>query len=70
MSIAEPDEERIRRNIQRTLGQHALRALRAQIDEELRADAANARFVRAFVKYGIITLLAALIALAYLPGVF
>jgi hypothetical protein len=69
MSIAEPDEERIRRNIRRTVGHQALRALRAQIDEELRADAANARFVRAFVKYGIITLLAALIALAYLPGV-
>lgn len=70
MSMADSDEARIRRNIQRTVGQGALKELRGKIDEKLRADAANARFVRIFLKYGIITMLAASIALAHLPGVF
>jgi hypothetical protein len=69
MSTAESDEARIRRNIQRAVGLRALRELRGKVDEELRADAESTRFVHAFLKYGIIIMLAASLALAYWLGV-
>ncbi len=70
MRAAESDQQRIRENVERTVGQRALRELRARVEEELRADAANARFRRGFLKYGIIIMLAALLALAHLLGAF
>ncbi len=70
MSAADPEQERIRQNIQRTVGRHVLRELRGKVDEEMRADEVNARFSRAFLKYGIIIMLAASAALAHWLGVF
>lgn len=62
------DEERIRQNVRRTVGQRVLRELRAIADDEQRAHAANARFLRVCLKYGIIIVLA--LVLAHLLGVF
>jgi hypothetical protein len=70
VSAAGPEQERIRQNIRRTVSQRALHELRGKVDEEMRADAANARFSRAFLKYGILIMLAASAALAHFLGVF
>ncbi len=70
MSAADPQQERIRQNIRRAVGRRALRELRGKVDEEMRADEANARFSRTFLKYGIIIMLAASAALAHWLGVF
>ncbi len=70
MSAADSEQQRIRENVERTVGQRALRELRGKVDEELRADAANTRFLRGFLKYAIIIMLAVSLALAHFLGVF
>lgn len=73
MSASEPgreQQERIAQNIQRTVGRRALHELRDIVDEELRVEAANERFLRAFIKYGWAIMLLVSIVLAYLLGVF
>jgi hypothetical protein len=70
MSAAGSEQPRIRENVRRTVGRRALRELRGIVDEEQRADAANARFLRGLLKYGIIIMLAASLALAHWLGVY
>jgi len=61
---------RIERNVKRTVGQKALKEIRGIVDEERRAEASNARFLRAFMKYGWIVMLLMSLALAHVLGVF
>lgn len=65
-----PEQERIERNVKRTVGQNALKEIRGIVDEEQRAEAGNARFLRAFIKYGWIIMLLVSLALAHLLGAF
>lgn len=64
------DQELIRQNVQRTVGRRALKEIRAIVDEELREEAARARFMHAFLRYGWMILLLAALLLAYFTGVF
>lgn len=64
------EQERIARNVQRTVGLHALRKLRVIVGQDLREEAARAKLLRGFLLYGwiILLLLAALLARHF--GVF
>ncbi len=64
------EQARIAANVQRAAGRQALKQIRTMVDEERREDAANARFVRAFLKYGLIIMLAASLLLAHFLGAF
>jgi gamma-glutamylcysteine synthetase len=73
MSANDPEaseQERIERNVQRTVGQSALKEIRGIVDEERRQEAGNARFLRAFMKYGWIIMLLVSLALAHVLGLF
>jgi hypothetical protein len=73
MSANDPEaseQERIERNVQRTVGQSALKEIRGIVDEERRMEASNARFLRAFMKYGWIIMLLVSLALAHVLGLF
>ncbi len=60
----------LQQNVRRTTAQHALRRIRAIVDEENRNDAATARSLRWLLRYGWIVLLAVVALLARLTGVY
>lgn len=62
------EQQRIERNVQRTVGLAALRKLRGMVDAEQAQDAARDRLLRAFLRYGWIGLLAAAALLAHYLG--
>jgi hypothetical protein len=64
-----PEQERIEQNVKRTVGKRALQEIGGIVQEERRMEAANARFVRAFFRYGWIVMLLVSLALAKLLGV-
>jgi hypothetical protein len=63
-------EDPMQQNIRRTTGQHALRKIRAIVDEENEHDAAVARTLRWLLRYGWIVLLVIAAVLARLMGVY
>ncbi len=60
----------LQQNIRRTTGVHALRQIRAIVDEENKNDAATARALRWMLRYGWIVLLLIVAVLARLMGVY
>jgi hypothetical protein len=60
----------LQQNIKRTAGLHALRKIRAIVDEENKNDAATAHAMRWLLRYGWIVLLAIVALLARLMGVY
>lgn len=64
----EPDP--LQQNIRRTTGQHALKKIRAIVEEENRNDAATAGALRWLSRYGWIVLLVIAAFLTYLMGVY
>lgn len=60
----------LQQNIRRATGLHALRKIRAIVDEENRQEAATARALRWLLRYGWIALLAIVVVLARLMGVY
>jgi gamma-glutamylcysteine synthetase len=67
--IAPEQDERIERNVQRTVGGAALKQISRIVDEDLEKEAAGARMLRAFLRYGWIILLVAAALLAHYLGV-
>jgi hypothetical protein len=63
-------EDPLQQNIRRTTGLHALKKIRAIVDEENENDAAAARTLRWLLRYGWIVLLLAAAVLARLMGVY
>ena len=63
-------EDPLQQNIRRTTGLHALRKIRAIVDEENKNDAASARTLRWLLRYGWIVLLVVVALLARLTGVY
>lgn len=63
-------EDPLQQNIRRTTGQHALKKIRAIVDEEIARDAAAARALRWLLRYGWIVLLVIAALLAHLMGVY
>ena len=68
MTVQEQDQ-RIERNVRRTVGYAALKQIRRIVDADLEKEAAGARFLRAFLRYGWLILLAAAALLAHYLGV-
>ncbi len=64
------NNDALQQNVRRTTAQHALRRIRAIVDEENRNDAAAARSLRWLLRYGWLVLLAAVALLARLTGVY
>ena len=64
-----PEQERIGQNVRRTAGTHALRKIRGIVDDDLHEEAARAKLLRAFLRYGWIALLLAALLLARYLGV-
>ncbi len=60
----------LQQNISRTTGLHALRKIRAIVDEENKNDAATARTLRWLLRYGWLVLLLIVALLARLMGVY
>ena len=60
----------LQQNIRRTTGLHALKKIRAIVDEENRNDAATARTLRWRLRYGWLVLLLIVALLARLMGVY
>jgi len=67
--IAPEQDQRIERNVQRTVGGAALKQISRIVDEDLKKEAAGARMLRAFLRYGWIVLLVAAALLAHYLGV-
>ncbi len=67
--MSTPDQERIDQNVRRTAGIHALKEIRGIVDEDLREEAARAKLLRAFLRYGWIVLLLAAWLLARYFGI-
>ena len=63
-------EDQLQQNIRRTTGQHALKKIRAIVDEENENDAAATRILRWLLRYGWIVLLVVAVFLARLMGVY
>lgn len=63
------EQERIEQNVRRTAGIHALRKIRGIVDEDLKDEAARAKLLHAFLRYGWIALLLAALLLARYLGV-
>lgn len=63
-------DDLLQRNIRHTTGLHALKQMRAIVDEERRDDAAKAGVLRWMMRYGWIILLAVAALLARLTGVY
>jgi hypothetical protein len=63
-------EDPLQQNIRRATGLHALRKIRTIVDEENRQEAATARILRRLLRYGWIALLAVVVLLARLMGVY
>ena len=59
-----PEQERIEKNVQRTVGAHTLKKIRGIVDEDLHEEAVRAKLLRAFLRYGWIVLLLAALLLA------
>lgn len=64
------DMNPLQQNIRRTTGLHALRKIRAIVDEENENDAATARTLRWLLRYGWLVLLIIVALLARLMGVY
>lgn len=62
-------EEPIERNVRHAAGIHALKEIRGIVDEDLREEAARAKLLRAFLRYGWVVLLLAAWLLARYLGV-
>jgi hypothetical protein len=67
--VSEPDDVRIEQSVRRTAGMRALKEIRGIVDEELRADAARDKLLRAYFRYGWIALLLAALLLVHYFGV-
>jgi cation transport ATPase len=63
-------EDPLQQNIRRTTGQHALKRIRAIVDEENEHDAAVTRTLRWLSRYGWIVLVVLIALLARLTGVY
>ncbi len=63
-------DEQMQQNIRRTAAQHALKQIRAIVDEENKNDAASAQALRWLLRYGWIVLLLMIALLARLTGVY
>jgi cation transport ATPase len=63
-------DDQMQQNIRRTTGQHALKKIRAIVDEENEHDAAVTRILRWLSRYGWIVLLVVIALLARLTGVY
>jgi hypothetical protein len=63
-------DDQLQQNIQRTTGVHALKKIRAIVDEENEHDAAVTRALRWLLRYGWIVLLVIIALLARLTGVY
>ncbi len=63
-------QDPLQQNIRRTTGLHALKKIRAIVDEENKNDAAAARTLRWLLRYGWIVLLVIAALLARLMGVY
>jgi hypothetical protein len=66
MNVNDP----LQHNIRRTAGQHALKQIRAIVDEENKNDAATASTLGWLLRYGWIVLLVVAAFLAHLMGVY
>ncbi len=64
------DKDQLQRNVRRAAGQHALRQIRAVVDEDEKNEAAKRRTLRWLLRYGWIVLLALAAVLARLTGVY
>jgi hypothetical protein len=64
-----PEQERIEQNVRHATGIHALKEIRGIVDEDLREEAARAKLLRVFLRYGWIVLLLATWLLARHFGV-
>lgn len=69
MTAPEQEQERIGQNVQRTAGAHALKKIRGIVDEDLHEEAARAKLLHIFLRYGWIVLLLAALLLARHFGV-
>lgn len=63
-------DDPLQHNIRRTTGQHALKKIRAIVDEENRNDAAVAVALHWLLRYGWIALLVVAVLVAHLIGVY
>lgn len=63
-------DDPLQQNIRRTTGQHALKKIRAIVDEENRNDADVAVTLRRLLRYGWIVLLIIAALVAHLTGVY
>ncbi len=66
--MSEMEQERIEQNIRRSAGIAALRKIRVLVDEAQGEDAARAKLLRAFWRYGWIAVLLALLVAWRLKG--
>lgn len=62
------EQERIGQNVRRSAGVHALKKICGIVDEDLHEEAARAKLLRAFLRYGWIALLLAALLLARYLG--
>lgn len=63
-------DDPLQQNIRRTTGQHALKKIRAIVDEENRNDAAVAVALHQLLRYGWIALLVVAVLVTHLIGVY
>jgi len=63
------EQDRIEQNVRQTAGLHALKEIRAIVDQDLREEAARVKLLRALLRYGWIVLLVAAWLLARHFGV-
>jgi hypothetical protein len=63
-------DDPLQHSIRRTTGQHALKKIRAIVDEENRNDAAVAVALHRLLRYGWIALLVVAVLIAHLIGVY
>ena len=63
-------DDEMQQNIRRTTGQHALKKIRAIVDEDNDSYATNTRILRWLLRYGWIVLLVIAALLARLTGVY
>ena len=63
------EQERIEENVRRTAGIHTLRKIRGIVDEDLDEEAARAKLLQTFLRYGWIVLLLLVLLLARYFGV-
>lgn len=61
-------DDPLQKNIRRTIAQHALRKIRAIVDEENARDATSARALRWLLRYGWVALLIVAVVLGRLMG--